>query len=58
MWIDIETGEIITAVQLRSEYERMRQEQPEEYEYSFEEYIRNCKTENNGTLEDYPLPFC
>lgn len=57
MWIDIETGEIVTAEQLRTEYEQAKEKQPDEYGYSFEEYIRNCKTENNGTLEDYPLPF-
>lgn len=57
MWIDIETGEIVTAEQLRIEYEHAKEKQPDEYRYSFEEYIRNCKTENNGTLEDYPLPF-
>ena len=57
MWIDIETGEIVTAEQLRIEYEQAKENQPDEYGYSFEEYIQNCKTENNGTLEDYPLPF-
>ena len=58
MFIDINSGEIVTANQLREEFEMLRHEQPDEYNYSFEEYIRNCKTENNGTLEDYPVPFC
>lgn len=51
MYIDIETGDVVTVAQLRKEYEQMKQEQPEEYGYSFPEYVRNCLTENNGTLE-------
>lgn len=51
MWIDIESGETITTEQLRNEYEQLKQAQPTEYNYSFDEYIRNCMTENNGTLE-------
>ena len=51
MFRDIETGEAVTIEQLHKEYERMKQEQPDEYGYSFKEYIRNCLTENNGTLE-------
>lgn len=51
MYIDIETGDIVTTEQLQSEYENMKQWQPEEYMYSFAEYVRNCLTENNGTLE-------
>ena len=58
MFYDIESNEIVTIDQLKNEYDMLRQEQPDEYNYSFEEYIRNCKTENNGTLEDYPVPFC
>lgn len=51
MYIDIETGEHVTTEQLYSEYMKNRQEQPEEYNYSFAEYIRNSLTTNNGTLE-------
>jgi len=51
MYIDIETNEIITTEQLFSEYESMRSAQPEEYNYSFADYVHNCLTENNGTLE-------
>ena len=51
MYIDIESGDIITIEQLMSEYENMKKNQPDEYGYSFPEYIRNCLTENNGTLE-------
>lgn len=58
MFYDIESNEIVTIEQLKNEYDMLRQDQPDEYNYSFEEYIRNCKTENNGTLEDYPVPFC
>ena len=51
MYTDIETGEHVTTEQLYTEYLHMKQEQPEEYSYSFPEYIQNCLTENNGTLE-------
>ncbi len=51
MYFDIESGEYVTTEQLRKEYEQFRKEQPEEYGYSFPEYVRNCLTENNGTLK-------
>lgn len=51
VYIDIESGETITTEQRYSEYMRNRQEQPDEYNYSFAEYIRNSLTTNNGTLE-------
>ena len=57
MWIDENSNEIITAVQLRKEFETLKQEYPDEYNYSFEEYIANC-TGKNGTLTPYELPFC
>lgn len=57
MWIDTNTGEYITAVQLREEYEENRKNNPEEFNYSFEDYIQNCLTKNNGTLDEIELPF-
>ena len=48
---DIESGEYITLKTLYSEYMTMKREQPEEYDYSFTEYVNNCLTVNNGTLE-------
>ena len=51
MYRDIETGEAVTIEQLHKEYEQMKQEQPDEYGYSFMDYVHNCLTENNGTLE-------
>lgn len=57
MWIDINSNEIITATRLREEYEENKKNLPEEYNYSFEEYIQNCLTKNNGSLVDYELPF-
>ena len=58
MWIDINSNEIVTAVQLRKEYEENKKNQPEEYNYSFEDYIQNCLAKNNGSLIEYELPFC
>lgn len=51
MYIDIETNETITTEQLFKEYTENKQNAPEEYNYSFAEYINNCLTRNNGTLE-------
>lgn len=51
MYRDINSNEIVTREQLYKEYLQMQAEQPEEYNYSFPEYIRNCKTENGGSLE-------
>ena len=48
---DTNTGEIITEEELRKEIEEMKKEKPEEYDYSFRNYIRNC-TDKNGTLEE------
>lgn len=49
---DIEGKEIITEEQLYKEYKEMQNEQPENYDYSFSDYISNCLTCNNGTLEE------
>lgn len=51
LFIDIESGEKITLEQLKKEYNENRQIQPTEYNYSFTDYIRNCMTTHNGTLE-------
>ena len=50
-FIDTETGEIITINQLQREFEKLKTEQPEEYNYTFEQYIRNC-TNKNGFLKE------
>lgn len=57
MWIDINSNEIITATQLRAEFEENKKNNPVEFNYTFEEYISNCLVENNGSLETYELPF-
>ena len=49
MWIDCESGEIVTREQLFSEFSMLKSEQPDEYNYSFADYIRNCESKN-GTL--------
>lgn len=51
MFRDIESGEIVTIKQLEKEYNENRRNLPEEFNYSFIDYIKNCMTENNGTLE-------
>lgn len=39
---DTNTGEIITEGELRKEFKELKQESPEEYDYSFEQYLLNC----------------
>nr|DAV13314.1 MAG TPA: hypothetical protein [Caudoviricetes sp.] len=41
-FIDISTGEIITEEELRKEFEKLKKETPEEYDYSFTQYLLNC----------------
>ena len=47
---DTNTGEIITEEELRKEFEELKQEEPEEYDYSFEQYLLNC----SETLDEIP----
>lgn len=48
---DIESGDIITEAELQAEFAEMQAENPDEYNYSFSDYIRNC-TAKNGFLEE------
>lgn len=48
---DLEFNIIITEEDLRRTFEHLRREKPDEYNYSFEDYIRNC-TGKDGTLEE------
>lgn len=48
---DNETSEIVTEKQLRAEFDELKREQPEEYNYTFADYIRNI-TDKNGTMEE------
>lgn len=50
-FIDNETDKIITIEELKIVFEELKTEQPEEYNYSFEDYIKNC-TDKNGTLTE------
>ena len=47
---DTNTGEIITEGELRKEFKELKQENPEEYDYSFEQYLLNC----SETLDEIP----
>lgn len=50
-FIDIETGEKVTLYELRKEYIQLRKDNPDEYDYPFADYVKNCMAHNNGTLE-------
>lgn len=45
---DTNTGEIISEEELRKEFEELKKENPEEYDYSFNQYLLNC----SETLEE------
>lgn len=45
-WFDIESAEIIDENQLRAEFAEMKDDR----EITFEEYVINCQTKENGTL--------
>lgn len=51
IFIDTEEMRFVTEKELRQEFEQLKREQPEEYNYTFEQYIQNC-TSKNGTLEE------
>lgn len=51
MFYDIESKETVTMDALLREYETLRKAFPDEYGYSFPEYVDNCLARNNGTLE-------
>lgn len=51
MYLDIESNEIVTEKQLYTEYLKMKENQPLEIWYPFSDYVKNCLTKNNGTLE-------
>ena len=46
-----ETSEILTELQLKTEFETLKAKEPETYDYSFNQYIKNC-TSKNGFLEE------
>jgi hypothetical protein len=46
-----ESDEILTEAQLQAEFETLKAEEPEIYNYNFADYIKNC-TSKNGFLED------
>ena len=48
---DLEFDIIVTEGELLRTFKHLQREQPDEYNYSFENYIRNC-TDKNGTLEE------
>lgn len=51
-YFDIETQEIVTEEELKEQFETLKAEQPEEYDFDFKVYRNNC-TSKNGTL----IPF-
>lgn len=48
---DLEFDIIVTEEELLKTFKYLQREQPDEYNYSFENYIRNC-TDKDGTLEE------
>lgn len=54
-WRDIESGEIISEDILRAEFDQLQSEdetgESGHRDITFEEFVTNCLTVNNGTLE-------
>ena len=48
---DLEFDTIVTEEELLKTFKHLQKEQPDEYNYSFENYIRNC-TDKDGTLSE------
>ena len=51
LYRDTENGETLTEAQLKAEFETLKEEEPETYNYNFNEYLKNC-TSKNGFLEE------
>ena len=51
IFIDTESMRLVTEKELRQEFEQLKLEQPDEYAYTFEKYVKTC-TRKNGTLEE------
>lgn len=55
-WLDIECDVIVTEEDLRLEFSELQAEdvsgEAGHRDISFEEYLENCLTINNGTLEE------
>ena len=49
---DTENGYIMSESELMQEFEALKAEQPDEYDYTFAEYVKNC-TSKNGFLEAF-----
>ena len=48
---DTSTEEIITEEELKKEFEKLKKETPEEYDYSFNQYLLNCTSKNGMLIE-------
>ena len=52
-FFDIEARQFISETELLQEFVRLSQENPTEYgNITFGQYLNNCLTINNGTLEE------
>ena len=47
---DTENCETLTEAQIKAEFETLKAEDPATYNYTFNEYLKNC-TSKNGFLE-------
>ena len=48
---DTEFGEIITESALLAEFEALKTEDPDTYDYNFYDYVRNCTSKNGFLME-------
>lgn len=48
---DTETGETLTETKLKTIFKTLQEAQPNEYNYTFYQYLNNC-TSKNGFLEE------
>lgn len=47
---DFEQEKYVSETQLKAEYESLKKQNPEQYNYSFAHYKMNCLSINNGSL--------
>lgn len=51
LYLDRETGTTLTRAELEQEFEQLKSDDPETYNYTFSEYLRECLSKNGSLME-------
>lgn len=51
LYLDRETGKTVSRAELEQEFEQLKSDDPESYNYTFSEYLRDCLGKNGSLME-------